>query len=360
MARYVNINTFSLHGMYRDRLMETFLPDMDAVKDNNWRLAATADTDMMQDMCQVNPRPYHLINTNIVLSDSRETRFRGRGGDSFLITPLFCGSDATGWRRTEHYRQVQGEKGISLATAMAISGAAINPNTGMAGQGPTRNRFVSTLLAILNLRLGFWTSNPHPGKALKLSPNFLSPGLKGGVLGGGLSETRRAIQLSDGGHFENLGIYELIRRKLEVILVTDAGVDPEFNFLDLANAVEKVRVDFGAKIAFDLSGFGLDNLMPGSEVEDVVAKKYGGAKKPFAVASIHYQDGSKGLLIYVKPSFVKGLPADILGYKTSHEAFPNESTVDQFFDEQQFEAYRELGYCLGKMLLKDNEIHKWF
>lgn len=357
---FVNINLFGVHSMYRDRLMETFLPDLKTIRENDWNLALAADTEMLQEMCQHNRRPYHLINTNIVLSDSQNTRFRGRGGDSFFLAPLFCGSDATGWRSTSDYRLSPGEKGISLATAMAISGAAVNPNTGVAGRGLMRNRCISTLLAVLNLRLGFWSSNPHPDKALRLPPNFLSPGLKGGVLGGGLTESRRAIQLSDGGHFENLGLYELIRRKMAVIVVSDAGADPKFNFASLGNAVEKIRVDFGAKVEFDVSGFGLDGLLPGSEKNDPVVRKHRGSRRSFAVASIYYTDNTKGLLIYVKPTFIAGLPADILGYKTAHHSFPNESTLDQFFDEQQFEAYRELGYHIGKQLVDENKDHQWF
>ncbi len=359
VSTLVNINQFGIHSMYRDRLMETFLPGFEAVKENKWGMASEADTTMMQEMCQRNRRPYHLINTNLVLSDSPVTKYRGRGGDSFLISPLMCGSDATGWRRTENYSPGSGLHGISLATAMAISGAAVNPNAGLSGEGPTANRFVSILLAILNLRLGFWLSNPAPGRKLKLPPNFLFPGLMGGVLGGGLSETRRSIQLSDGGHFENLGIYELVRRKLGVILVSDAGADPNLGFTCLANAVEKIRVDFGAKIEFDVRGFELENLLHGQEDNATSNKAPKRATKPYAVASIYYEDGSQGRLIYLKPTFVDGLPADILGYKKAHASYPNESTADQFFGEMQFEAYRELGYCLGKILLEDNETHQW-
>lgn len=358
---FVNINYLGIHRMYRDRLMETFLPNLDNVKINRWGLATEADTSLIDDMCrQPNRRPYHLINTNVVLVDSHHSKYRGRGGDSFLLSPLYCGSDATGWCHSKQYMREGGRRGMTLGTAMAISGAAVNPNAGVAGQGPTRERLVSTLLAVLNLRLGFWATHPNPEKRFIFPPNFIYPALAGGVYGGGLRESRRAIELTDGGHFENLAIYELIRRKLPVIIITDGGADPQFNFQDLANAVEKARVDFGATVEFDGGDYCLENLLPGSDEDDYFARKYNAAKNCFAVADIGYHDGSNGKLIYIKTTLIKGLPADLLGYKTAHGEFPDQSTADQFFDEQQFEAYRELGYRLGERMLDANQKHNWF
>lgn len=356
----VNVNYLGIHRMYRDRLMETFLPNLDAVKNNSWDLASEADTAVIDAMCQSpNRRPYHLINTNLVLVDSHQSKYRGRGGDNFLVSPLFCGSDATGWRKSSSYMRDGSRQGMTLATAMAISGAAVNPNTGPDGKGLTRGRLVSTVLSILNLRLGFWAPHPNPKKLFKPSPNFIYPALTGGVLGGGLRETRRAIELSDGGHFENLAVYELIRRRVKFILAVDGGADPNFDFGDLANLVEKVRVDFGATIDFDGEEYCLANLLPGSEPEDYFVRKYNGAKNCFAVATIDYADGSCGTLIYMKTTLIKELPADLLGYKTANPLFPDEPTSDQFFDETQFEAYRELGYRLGHVFLKANELKCW-
>lgn len=358
----VNVNHLGIHRMYRDRLMETFLPNLSDVKNNNWGLATEANKIPLHKLCQQNPRPYHLINTNVVLVDSNQSKFRGRGGDNFILSPLFCGSDATGWRESDKYKTPGSPGGITLPTAMAISGAALNPNSGVGGVGITRNKLVSTLLAILNLKLGYWISNPDPDKTMSMPPNFLSPGLKGGVLGGGLSEDRKALELSDGGHFENLGIYELIRRKLNVIVVTDGGADPQFSFGDLANAVEKARVDFGATIVFKEGQYSLDELIPGSSESPPLAGKFPTAKNPFAVADVYYSDDTQGVLIYVKTTLIKNVPADLVGYKTANETFPDQSTGDQFFDERQFEAYRELGYCIGKVLLNENQKtgNQWF
>jgi hypothetical protein len=360
----VNINQFSLHRMYRDRLMETFMPDLKSVQENRWDMATEADKALLEDMCQApNRRPYHLLNANLVLSDSLTAKYRGRGGDNFLLSPLYCGSDATGWRRSSAYMKKLGGRrgGLTLATAMAVSGAALNPNAGNSGRGVTRNPWVSILYTLLNLRLGYWVVNPCKEAGLKTA-NFLVPGLWqsviGNVLNFGLNEKQPFLELTDGGHFDNLGIYELIRRRLKTIVVCDGGADEKFTFDDLANAIERVRVDFGARIQFKDPGFDLNGVLPGSAGDETTDVRYQTAKRGFAVASISYADGSEGLLIYIKATMIRGLSTDLYSYKAAHPKFPHEPTLDQFFDEVQIEAYRELGYYLGWQFLEANGANK--
>jgi hypothetical protein len=339
--------------------MENFMPNARNVKNNQWGRATDADRALLEDMCKENEsdkarRPYHLINTNIVLVDSQTAKFHGRGGDSFLLSPLYCGSDATCYFPTKNYNK-KGSRGMTLASAMAISAAAVNPDVGVAGRGVTRNKLVSALLGLLNLRLGYWTSNPKVKKRLPFPPNFLAPGFFGDVVGGSLTEEKKAIELTDGGHFENLALYELIRRKPNVIIVSDAGADPNFLFGDLANAVERARVDFGVKIRFD-SQYNLDALVPGSAPNGPFTEKYRLAERGFAIADVVYPDSTNnGKLIYIKTTLTKDLPADIYGYKGANESFPDQTTADQFFDEAQFEAYRELGYQLTWQMLNSKE-----
>ncbi len=366
-AIIVNVNYSGLHRMYRDRLMETFMPDKKNVTDNKWGLAQEANKTLISDVKDVSGKdnnwPYQLINTNIVLVDSDDSRYRGRGGDSFMLSPLYCGSYATGYVQTEDFEKTRmTRKGMTLPSAMAISGAAANPNTGVAGKGVTRNKFVSMLMSLLNLRLGYWVLNPRKiGKIIR-DPNYLFPGLTKGVFGHGLDENSYFIELSDGGHFENLGLYELIRRKTQLIIVSDGGADPNYTFDDLANAVERVRVDFGVKIRFrDCSKCSLRGVMPGSAGTDYFKDRYKIARRGFAIADVNYvrKDPTKdGVLIYIKPTMIEGLPEDIYSYKSAHETFPDQPTTDQFFDEAQFEAYRELGYQLSKEMLQDVEVQR--
>jgi hypothetical protein len=362
----VNMNYVGIFRMYRDRLMETFLPNFTNVNDNKWGLATDANKTLLEDIGKSPFKPYHLINSNIVLVDSSSTKYRGRGGDSFILSPLFCGSDATGWCQTKEYMKTdtRTRRRMTLPTAMSISAAAVNPNAGVGGKGLTRNKLLSVLMSLLNIRTGYWAFNPKPNKTpiLPFMPNFMYPGLKG-LLGFGLSEDGRSVELTDGGHFENLGVYELIRRKLSVIIVSDAGADPDFNFADLANAVERTRVDFGAMITFCESNHHLNNILPKSDVkhkrteDEVFAVKYKLAKQGFAIGDIYYHDHDPesakpdGILIYLKTTLIPDLPPDIYGYKSANKDFPDQSTGDQFFDEAQFEAYRELGYQITKKMV---------
>lgn len=345
---FVNLNLISPSRIWRNRLMETFMPEINAVDENRWQPAISADKTLLEDMCKgTNKKPYHIINTNLILANSEKVKFRSRGGDNFVLSPLYCGSSATGWCKTDkthgHF-----SRRVSLATAMATSAAAVNPNAGVSGEGATRNTIVSVMFIILNIRLGFWMTNPTK-KPWKMPPNFFLPGLNGQLFGWGLKETNRNIQLSDGGHFENLGIYELIRRELAVIIISDGGADLQFNFDDLANAVEKVRVDFGTQIEFKKE-YPLSDLLPESAAtsdNSLFVKKYAVARRGFAVADINYASGKKGKLYYIKLTMVENLPTDVYSYKGVHPEFPHQSTADQFFDEKQFEAYRELGYKIG-------------
>ncbi len=359
-----NVNYFGLNRMYRDRLMETFMPDKSNIDSGCWGPATEANKARVEDMCRApNQRPYHLINCNIVLSDSDNAKYRGRKGDSFTLSPLYCGSDATGWRKTSDYMHNRFRSGLTLPTAMAISGAAANPNAGVAGQGITTNKFVASLMSLLNLRLGFWANNPKSDRCW-LPPNYIYPGIKGGIsLSSGLNENDPAVELSDGGHFENLAIYELLRRRLDLVIVSDAGADEGFQFSDLANAVERVRVDFGINTIF-LDDYPFEDIIPDSDTAQstVTRDHYHLAKRCFAIARIEYPKHSAeeirkiGHLIYIKPTLTNGLSPDVLGYKKQNPSFPHQTTLDQFFTEQQFEAYRELGYYLGWQMLGDQKV----
>jgi hypothetical protein len=355
-AYFVNINYASLGRMYRDRLMEAFLPDDKSVKKNTWDYATRADVALLKDMCKENNtmirKPYHLINTNVILTNSNEEKYRRRGGDSFLLSPLFCGSDATGFVETDCFmkKESHNKTGMTLATAMAISGAAANPHTGVAGKGPTKGPLVSTLMTIFNLRLGSWISNPKYGAPHRMM-NYLKPGLCS-LLCFGYDENGHHLELTDGGHFENLGLYELVRRRVGTIIVADAGVDKEFKFGDLANAIEKVRTDFGVSIRFEPEDDILNNLLPGSASKGKLTDLYKLAEQGYIKGRIKYPQKNnspafKGRIFLLKTTMTKNLPADLYGYKAQNNDFPDQPTSDQFFDEKQFEAYRELGYRLA-------------
>jgi hypothetical protein len=351
----VNLNYISIHRYYRDRLMETFMPDIPDALKNETGDASGADGATLQAVGDTaDPRaPYHIVNTNLVLVNSDNTTWKKRGGDNFILAPLYCGSNATGWCQTT---QFMGGK-MTLATAVAISGAAFNPNAGVGGAGVTRNPFLSAVMSLLNLRLGYWACHPDQKKRPLHGPNHFRPGAYAfgsafGLPRHGFHEGRPFLQLTDGGHFENTGVYELVRRRLKLIIVCDGGADPEFSFSDFQTTVRRIEDDFGARVKV-LDDATPDRIVPvrGSGEEGVYPKGAAFAEHGYMVGRITYADGSTGNLIYLKTTLFSGVSFKVKGYAAQDPDFPDQSTADQFFDEVQFEAYRELGYSSAEDML---------
>jgi hypothetical protein len=337
------------------------MPDQETVAKGEWSMAMNADDTRLSEMCGENEHgPYHLVNANIVMVDSEKAKYRGRGGDNFILSPLFCGSNSTYWHATNTFLRNR----MTLATAMAISGAAANPNTGVAGGGVTRNRLVSFLMAFLGVRLGYWARNPNARGIRRLlayatQPNLIYPGLVQGLLGQRLNAMAGYVELTDGGHFENTGLYELARRRLDLIIVSDASADPDFTMADLGNAIERIRVDFGYYLRFKNDEYDLRHIMPGSSGNSNFEQSYQIARRGYAIGSIEYAPDRKGIVLYIKGTMIKNMPGDVYAYKKANPRFPHQSTADQFFDEVQLEAYRELGYRICDDLMETNKKEHW-
>jgi hypothetical protein len=187
-------------------------------------------------------------------------------------------------------------------------------------------------MTVFNVRLGWWLGNP--GKSG--SPDYYkSDGPKIAIfpfiaeMFGLTTDDRHYVYLSDGGHFENLGLYEMIRRRCRFIVVLDSGCDPDSTFEDLGNALRKVRIDFGVSIEFD----------------DAQIRAVAERKRRSALATIHYADAPEGYVLYVKPMLLGNEAADVRSYAATNPDFPHQSTSDQWFDESQTESYRLLGLC---------------
>jgi hypothetical protein len=316
-----DINRVSMFYFYRDRLSAAYVVRRDGA-------GVTANDGLLLSDVRTWERggPYHLLNAAVNLTGSRAPELRGRKSDFFLLSPLYCGSRATGYLPAKDY---EGNR-VGLASAMALSGAATNPQYGL-----RTNPALAFLMALLNVRLGVWGQNPRfpfvgnwlVRRLTRLWPYYLALELLAQS-----NERRWFVNLSDGGHIENLGVYELLRRRCSLILASDAGADPQVAFEDLGNLVRKARIDMGIQITLDptpfipdASGFSQDHVVSGT---------------------ILYPEG-KGTLIYVKSAVLPSDSQDLRQYKREHASFPHESTADQFFDEAQFESYRELGYSSG-------------
>jgi hypothetical protein len=226
--------------------------------------------------------------------------------------------------------------GISLGTAMTISGAAASPNMGYHSSPAT-----AFLLTMFNVRLGAWLANPASDVSADDKQDGPTSALRPLLVEafGLTNDKSNNIYLSDGGHFDNLGIYEMIRRRCRYILVVDAGADKDFKFEDLGKSVRQAAIDLDAEISFETIG-----IKP-VQVAD--------AKSPtFAVGTIKYAEcADTGCIIYIKPTyFIEAAPVDVRAYGALHADFPHESTGDQWFSESQFESYRRLGEYLARQL----------
>lgn len=344
---FVNTNRFSLHGIYRNRLIRAFLGASRAQRTPN----AFTDFDANDNLriCELWPNapasdktpPQYLVqNMAMNIIATRELAWQERKALSFVTTPLWCGCGEqelnTGQARPDlrdaHgcYRNSSEYAGpITLGTAMTISGAAASPNMGY-HSSPA----LSVLLTFFNVRLGAWLGNPSP--AGDRTYTYRGPVLAGWPMlqeALGLTDgTKSYVYLSDGGHFDNLGLYEMIRRRCHLIVVSDAGSDPDFGFEDLGNAVRKISIDLNVDIEF--------------RSLKMVARTSPPSEGPyFAVADIKYRDkdAKPGLLVYIKPNYQGREPISVRSYALKAKVFPHESTVDQAFGESQFEAYRALG-----------------
>jgi hypothetical protein len=366
---FININRFSLHEMYRNRLTRAFL-GASSRKRTPDPFTGFDDGDDVP-MHELWPddaggwRPFQVVNLTLNIVSSERLAWQERKAAPFTVSPLHCGTssrtyglDSGAGNRSDRvegaYRsssEYGGPGGISLGTAMAISGAAANPNMGY-HSSPA----VTFLMTMFNLRLGWWLGNPgpegaksysHDGPAIAIRP-LLDETF------GLTTDTRDYINLSDGGHFDNLGLYEMVRRRCRFILIADASCDPTYAFSDLGNAVRKVSIDLGVRIRFG----NLEKLKP----RPLDGTDLGPGYSYYAIAEIDYRaadggcaggdsDIKNGAILYVKVGYHGTESADVRSYAIANLTFPHQSTMNQWYKESQFESYRSLGLQIMDTLL---------
>jgi hypothetical protein len=375
-ALRVDINEFSMHAFYRDRLARCYLGASNTSRDPN-PFTGFDERDANIAVSELVPThgyngPFPIFCTALNLTFGEDLAWQERKAASFAFTPLYSGYDVgwtaakgsetelrfNGFVKTEDYAYPK--PGIHISTAAAISGAAMSPNWGY-----HTNPAIAFLLTVFNVRLGWWLTNPRvldeDGRLLNSekdetsldddsgfvqrrypspSPRFSLLYLVSELLGQ-TNDTRRYVYLTDGGHFDNMGLYELVRRRCRYIVICDAEDDGQLQFQGIGMAIRKCRIDFGAEIALD--------LRPLQHIGDT---EY--SRAHCVVGTIRYsKDDPKdelkepGIVVYIKSSLTSDEPADILNYKKEHSAFPHDTTLNQWFTESQFESYRRLGHHIA-------------
>lgn len=280
--------------------------------------------------------PYHLLNATVNLPGSKCPELRGRRSDFFVFSADHVGSVLTGYCSTRALESA--DLDLDLATAMATSGAAISSH-----HGASTRWFETLWLSTTNLSLGKWL--PNPGKLepkMSREPGRLSSWWA--EIRGKSSEKEDFLHLSDGGHLENLGLYELLRRRCKLIIAVDGEFDGSIGCGALIRVIRFAAIDLNVRIEIDLSELALD--------QEHLSQAH------FAFGTIDYDPanpgGERGYLIYIKSSVTGNEPVYVTEYRSRNPLFPHQSTKDQLFDEDQFEAYRALGEHAASDLFGDD------
>jgi hypothetical protein len=374
LAWRVDINRFSMNLLYRNRLVRCYLGASNEQRkaqkftgfdpNDDLPLALFGKPELEKGKNETERKlysgPYPILNATLNVTHGERLAWQERKAESFVFTPLFCGYEfpemkpsvnlvRSAEEKVETYlateewafpAEGQNPGGPKLGLAISTSGAAVSPNMGFHTYPP-----LAFLMTMFNVRLGEWLANPRYARP-QLRYQRTSP--EGGPefslfyllceLFGSTTDRSRYVYLSDGAHFENLGIYELVRRECDFILASDAGADPDYVFGDLVNAIRKCRADLGAEIRLNV-----DPLRPDPESR---------LSRTHAVrGEIRYRDGKVGQLLYFKSCLTGDEPNDVRDYQRQHPEFPQQSTGDQWFDESQFESYRMLGYRAAEAMI---------
>jgi hypothetical protein len=331
VSRLVPANRFSLHGMYRQRLIRTFL----GASRRDRRPNAFTGFDSKDDVYVhqlADVRPLHVINTTLNAVQSTHVGRHETKAQSMTFSPLHVGNRFVGYRPAPEYgSDGHGRStGISLGMALAVSGAAASSAMGIYS---TKAR--AFLLTLANARLGLWFGNPQSAKTWRRSepPLGVEPLVR--EMLGLTTDHNPYVYLSDGGHYENLALWEMVARRCRYIIISDAGCDPAYSYGDLSNAVRRIRLDLGIPIHFPPL-----SLSP---------TPTGGTNRHGAIGVIKYSavDGSgapDGTLLYLKATLSGDESVDVRNFAAGDPLFPHDSTSNQFFDEARFESYRALGF----------------
>jgi hypothetical protein len=352
----VDINEFSMHSYYRNRLARCYLGASNPKRDPDPLTGFdTGDVESLRlssflpSQGYTGPLPVFCASVNISVGE--DLAWQERKAASFAFSPVLSGYHVpwtggrytgrlsyNGFVPTERFAYPDG--GIHVSTVAAISGAAISPNWGYHTSPP-----MAFLLTMFNVRLGWWLPNPRrsylafdpkglppekvdPFPRPKFAPKQLLRELLGQI-----GDDRDFVYLTDGGHFDNMGLYELVRRRCYEIVICDAEEDTGPVFEGIGMAIRKCRIDFGAEIDLDLNQLATDAATKVSKVH-------------WILGSIRYPETGKekaGTILYIKSSITGKEAGDVYNYRLQHTPFPQDSTLDQWFTESQFESYRRLG-----------------
>ncbi len=332
-------NRVGFHHFYRARIVRSFL-GAGVMRGIDADDASEVQPDDDIDLASIGvAQPLHLVvcAANSLRPANPLTDY-SRGAESAVLSPVgfSVGTSWTTWHATRLDGVADDRHGPTsrytnvptLGAALTASAAAFN--TQMGAKSKALGPAVSFLMTMFGLRLGLWLRHPdrlnntHPVVRNKVGGGFFAE-----LLGQSDARNDDWVFLSDGGHFDNTALYELVRRHCRYVIVSDCGQDADRAFDDLGAVVRRARADFDVDIRVNLEPLKPDAM--------------GCSRQPMVAGDIHYPNGDTGIILVFKPTIVGTEPPDILQYRARNKLFPHQSTGDQFFDEAQWESYRRLG-----------------
>jgi hypothetical protein len=337
VLRFADITSWSMHPFYKRRLSSAFSVKRTTSTDGALT-AREIDFREVLRLSDFDPGRMHVPFPELVIcaaanvSDPGVTP-PGSAITSFVFTPTVVGGPLVGGLLTPDYERRVGRrrrKDVTLPAAVAVSGAALAPAMGKETIAPLR-----MLLALANVRLGVWMPNPGrlPEDPTSLRPRMVPVNARPlYLLYEVLGRHRlrgRYLYVTDGGHYDNLGLVELIRRRCTTILCFDASAGPPTSYSALGEAIALARAEENVEIELDPTAMRPPRDSP-APVDHVTGR-------------LRYPDGTVGTIVYAKAAVTSDSPWDVRAYAEKDPAFPAHPTAMQLYTGELFSAYQELG-----------------
>ena len=336
LSRYGEVTSWSLHPFYRRRLATAFA--LRRIEKDGRVVAEERDystfvplsqsgVEPVEDEQKLREWPQLVVCAAANVSNPGATP-PGRAVTSFTFSPQLIGGPLIGYAPTPLFeeRLAGRQRDFTLMAAVAMSGAALSPSMGKLTRWPLR-----FLLTLGNARLGVWVPNPRylgaDGAQRSWRPR---PHLLLNELLGRNSADARFLYVTDGGHYENLGLVELLRRGCRDVYCFDASGGSDIQ--ELGDAIALARTELQIEVVLEPEQAG--RVIPGEN---------GIAADSCATGVIRFPDGHVGTLVYVRSVMTAAAPHDVRAYQELDPDFPHNSTGDQLYTDQRFEAYRALG-----------------
>lgn len=360
-----DLNAWSPHSYYYERLGSVFAIGRKRADRPDPRLKGSADPSSLVTWQgeAVGALPWILENPELQIARAQPERFpevlicacanvsdygsipTGFNATSFVFSSRMIGGPLVGAVPTDEYEAALGGLVINLPEAVSLAGAAVSPEMGKMTRAPLR-----FLLTMANVRLGAWIINPRHTKeqrAGKRSPAFPRPTYLFREMFGLNHLDAAYLYVTDGGHYENLGLVEQLRRGCQWIFCLDAAGDQVTGFHTLGDALAIARSELGVEIDIDpetdMAPLGV--ATPGRHQPWVT--------QAWTTGSIHYPGQAEpGTLVYIKAGVPPDAPWDVRDYAEAHTGFPTDPTLDQLYDAGRVAAYRALGEYITEQALE--------